>query len=246
MTALELITNSRAILDESVAGLYSAPEILMWINEAERDIAAKTGCIETISTLTTSPTVRYVAFTGDRVNTVELVLAGTSTVLVSGEVNFKDTSDAIWQDTNDVIWKDYQKALSIPYSPFADLRITPHHFGHVSKRGETKPQYWLQWGNYIFIEPVPDDAYTLNAYISISPTDQISDNADVPEIPLEFQEAIIPYVVSMGFFKANQYSDGAQYYMEYISLVQDMINKHITRKVSRMEDLRLPNERKNR
>ena len=242
MTALELITASRALLDESTAALFSDAEILMWINAGERDIAYKTGCLESISELTTTEDVRYVAFTGIKVNAVELVESGSTTVLVGGDVNYKDTSDNVWKDTTDVVWKDYERNVTIPYAPQSTLRITPHHFGHIKLRGETKPQYWVQWGNYILIEPIPNDAYTLNAYLSIYPTDQMSDNADVPEIPYEFHEAIVPYVVMMGKLKAQLYTEAAFKYAEYTILLQELIDKHIRRIPARTLDIRVPDE----
>ena len=242
MTALELITASRALLDESTAALFSDAEVLIWINAGERDIAYKTGCLESISSLTTTASVRYVAFTGIKVNAVELVESGSTTTLVSGDVNWEDTSDTVWKDTSDVVWKDYERRVTIPYAPQSTLRITPHHFGHIPLRGQTKPMYWVQWGNYVLIEPIPDAAYTLNAYLSIYPTDQMSSNSDVPQIPYEFHEAIVPFVAMMGKLKSQLYTEAALKYAEYTILLQELIDKHIRRIPARTTDIRVPDE----
>lgn len=243
MTVTEITNSSRALLDESTAALFTSDNVYMWINAAERDICAKTGCLESIEALTTTASQRYVSLsslTCIKVNSVELVESGTSTVLIGGEVNWKDTSDAIWKDTTDAVWKDYERTVIVPNAPLSTLRITPHHFGHIKTHEETKPKYWLQWGNYILIEPIPDDAYTLNAYMSIYPTDVMDAGTESPQIPYEFQEAIVPYICMMAKLKKRKYSDAAAKYAEYTNLLQRLIDTHIRRIPTREIDIRIP------
>jgi hypothetical protein len=98
MTVTEITNSARALLDEATAALWTSDEIYMWINAAERDICAKTGCLESIEALTTTASQRHVSLatlTCVKVNSVELVESGTSTVLIGGEVNWKDTTDSI-------------------------------------------------------------------------------------------------------------------------------------------------------
>jgi hypothetical protein len=198
MTLLELKTNSRAALDEATAALFTDVDILGWINEAERDIAAKTGCLEAVvTTLKTTNGSRLVAFTGNLVNDVEY--AGGSLV-----------------------------------------HITPSRMGRIPLRGITTPQYWFQWGSYIVIEPKPDAAYDLVVYVSQSPSTEMSTNAHVPEIPLEFQEAIVPYVTMMGKLKAKKYADAAAKYGEYIIILQSLVDTYMRRIPAGLMDIRLP------
>lgn len=240
MTLLDIKTLARNCLDEATAALFTDANIIAWANAAERDIASKSGCVEQVQELTTSSGVRYVAFTGNKVNTVELVIEGSEEFIVGSEVNWQDTDDNIWQDTDDNVWYDITNSLWIPYPPVGNIKVTPHHIGHIALRESTSPQYWFQWGNYVYLEPVPDDAYTLNAYVSVSPTDEMSDDADTPEIPEEFQSAIVPYVVFMGKLKERKYAEAAGKYIEYTGLLQSLIDKYIRRRASRVKDIRLP------
>ena len=240
MTLLEIKTNTRASLDEATAARFTDANIVAWANAAERDICAKTGCHETIQALTTTSGSRLVAFTGIKVNAVELNVAGLTQYLTGGEVNWQDTDDNVWQNTSDNQWADNIENLWIPYPDVSALRITPHRLGHIPLHGETSPKYWFQWGNYIVIEPTPDATYDLNAYVSIYPSDQMSSDADEPEIPKEFQEAIVPYIVMIAKLKDRKYQEAAIRYGEYISTLQSSIDKYIRRRPARVQDIRLP------
>lgn len=243
MTFLELKNSIRAELDEATAALYTDANVASWITAAENDIAAKTGCIEGVQAVTTTIGSRLVAFTGDKVNFVELNIAGSESVLINGDNQWIDTMDAVWQDTNTGVWYDSKTSVAVPYPSYSDLRVTPHHFGHIPLRDDITPQYWFQWGNYIVIEPLPTDTYALNLYVSSSPTNEFltgSSNSRVPEIPIEFQDAIVPYVVSMGHIKNRRYRDGILKYSEYISLVQRLTDNFIRKRPARLVDIRLP------
>jgi hypothetical protein len=65
-------------------------------------------------------------------------------------------------------------------------------------------------------------------------------DTDEPQIPYEFQEAIVPYVTIMGLLKAKKYSDAAMKYSEYIIILQNLLDKYIRRIPARMTDIRLP------
>jgi hypothetical protein len=241
MTLETLIATSRAVLDETTASFFTDVNILSWINEAERDIAAKTGCIEIISQITTTINNRLVAFIGNKVNSVEYIGSGGELIMLPGSSNiWEDIDDSVWYDISDNKWMDVDNQEYIPFPPVSNMRMTPHNIGHVSLRGVTTPQYWFQWGNYIAIEPKPDAEYTLNLYVSISPTEEMSSNDDVPQIPIEFQDAIVLYVVSMGMTKARQFSTAANKYMEYTAMLQYLIDKYIRRRAARPIDVRNP------
>jgi hypothetical protein len=240
MTLLELLNNSRYGISEFSSVLITDTNLKSWINSAERDIAAKTGCIESIQPLTTTSGTRLVAFTGDKVNAIEFLIGGVYMFLPGGEVNWQDTDDVVWQDTNDAVWIETINNLWVAYPPVSSMHITPHNLGHIPLRGVTSPQYWFQWNNYIVIEPVPDDVYNMNAYVSISPTNEMTSNTNEPQIPKEFQEAIVPYTIMMGALKAKRFNDAAIKYNEYISILQLLIDKYIRRKPSRLSDVRLP------
>ena len=67
-------TRLRDILGEPTAAKWTDAELLRMLNDAERDIAAKTGCYETtLTTLTTTASSRVVAFEGHKVHAVEYI-----------------------------------------------------------------------------------------------------------------------------------------------------------------------------
>ena len=240
MTLLELKNSVRAVLDEASPAQFTDANIVAWINAGERDVAAKTGCLETILDLSTTANSRLVAFTGDKVNDVELTSTKYTKFLPGGETNWQDIDDSVWLDTSSALWYDYTNTLWIPYPDVAKVRVTPHHLGHISKRGETTPEYWFQWGNYIVIEPLPTSVHTLKLYVSSSPTNQMSADGNSPQISYEFHDAIPLYAIAMGFLKARKYQRSALVYGEYISMLQGLINKYIRRRPARIVDIRLP------
>ena len=68
-----LLSRVRGNLDEAVAARWSDAELIDLINEAERDIANKTGCFEEIVSMTTTADSRFVTHTGYKINHVEYI-----------------------------------------------------------------------------------------------------------------------------------------------------------------------------
>ncbi len=67
----DIQTAVRNILGEPTALKWTDAEIKRFINDGVRDIAIKTGCIESIVTLTTVASSRYVPFAGYKINSLE-------------------------------------------------------------------------------------------------------------------------------------------------------------------------------
>ena len=239
-TLATLKTLIRATLNEADASQWSDVDILRWINAAERDIAIKSGCIEFISALTTAPESRLVTFTGNRVNYVEYLVGGTYLYLPGGSTVWTDTPDNVFQDTPDTVWTDTVDTLWLAYPGTALQRIAPHQLGHLKCRGLITPQFWFQWGNKLVIEPRPTTAYNLNVYGSTNPSNQMSLSTDEPEIPDEFQQAIIPYACMMAKFQAKRYSEFIIYYNSYLSALQDLIKGYAVREKMKRINLRTP------
>lgn len=72
-TQENIITNCRSLLNEATASFWTDAELLRYINDAERDIAITSGCIQKIDTVTTTNATRLVAFSGYKVVAVEYV-----------------------------------------------------------------------------------------------------------------------------------------------------------------------------
>ena len=64
--------------EASTSSIFTSTVLNRFINDAERDIAAKTGCLEHIDTLTTTASTRSVPFSGYKVKNLEYIpVSGT-------------------------------------------------------------------------------------------------------------------------------------------------------------------------
>lgn len=69
----------RSLMDEDSNSTFLTDAILnRFINDGERDIAIKTGCIENIDSATTTASTRLVAFSGHKIKDVEYIPASGS------------------------------------------------------------------------------------------------------------------------------------------------------------------------
>ena len=75
----DLRTRVLTITNEaSTSSIFTSTVLNRFINDAERDIAAKTGCLEHIDTLTTTASTRSVPFSGYKVKNLEYIpVSGT-------------------------------------------------------------------------------------------------------------------------------------------------------------------------
>jgi len=55
------------------------------------------------------------------------------------------------------------KIIALEYNGVALMKIIPSQISHVPING-SQPQYWFEYGNYVGIEPIPNDDYTLTMY----------------------------------------------------------------------------------
>lgn len=69
----DIRTEVRYALDESTASLWSDTELNRHINDAQRDIAAKSGCYTSIISTTTSANSRLIPFSGHKIRYAEYV-----------------------------------------------------------------------------------------------------------------------------------------------------------------------------
>jgi len=68
--------------ENSTSAIFTSAVLNRFLNDAERDIAAKTGCLEHIDTLTTTVSSRTVQFSGFKVKNLEYIpVTGTRTGL---------------------------------------------------------------------------------------------------------------------------------------------------------------------
>ena len=110
------------------------------------------------------------------------------------------------------------------------MRVVPQTIGHMKIDGST-PQYWYQWGDYLYVEPVPDVAtYDLEVYASCYPAAVLSGDSDTPtNLPSEFHESVYLFAVAFAAFKLKRWGDAANAYNRYIIDIQRKRNEYVTK-----------------
>ena len=69
----DILSKVRTELNETAAGLWTDAELEGWINDGQRDIAAKTLCIDNVAQATTTANSRVVPWSGTKVKYVEYI-----------------------------------------------------------------------------------------------------------------------------------------------------------------------------
>ena len=100
----------------------------------------------------------------------------------------------VWDSTNDY------KLTAISFEDY----IT--YTGRDTAASEGKPTEWVRNGDYIYLHPTPDDAYTLYIYYRKRPAYLVADD-DVTDIGAEWDEPILRLAKALALRKLQQYDD---------------------------------------
>ena len=192
----------RSLMDEDSNSIFLTDSVLnRFINDAERDIAIKTGCIENIDSAITAISSRSVKFSGYKVNYVEYV---------------------------------HSSGLSLGLK-----RTTLEHLGRIPING-SDPQYWVQWGGNIIIEPVPNYTYNLNVYVTDYPHVEMSNDTDEPTIPSSFHEDIVKYSLFRSLLRDRKYNHASFIYNGYINSIQQKKKLIIEQRSQTRNEIKIP------
>lgn len=133
------------------------------------------------------------------------------------------------------------------FDTYGLLKINPQIRGRVSI-DDNKPKCWFPWGSKIVIEPVPDDAYPLDLYVSDYPTTELTSDTDIPScLPLEFHECIIPFSCYCVLFRMKKWGLASYYYNRYLNSVETRYKIYMDRKAEDKKLKRMPDRvRRNR
>jgi hypothetical protein len=112
----------------------------------------------------------------------------------------------VWDSTNDT------KLTRISFAEYIQMS------GRATSTSEGKPTRYVRNGDYIYLYPTPDAAYTLYVYYRKRPATMSAD-ADVTEIGAEWDEPILRIAKVLALRKLSQY-DEAKKEQEY---AEDMI-----------------------
>jgi len=116
----------------------------------------------------------------------------------------------VWDSTNDV------KLIGIPFATY----IT--YSGRASTTSEGKPTQWVRNGDYIYLYPTPDDAYTLYIYYRKRPAKMVAAD-DTTVIGAEWDEPILRLAKSLALRKLNQYTEAKQEKEEFLDMVRGVV-----------------------
>jgi hypothetical protein len=90
-------------------------------------------------------------------------------------------------------------AIKLQYVEYEDI---DNAFPNISNSGNSAPSAWYVFNNTIKIYPQADATYTLKLKY-IKTVDELSEDADIPEIPEDFSEAL----VLAGYQRALEHND---------------------------------------
>ena len=211
----------RAELNEYSEETVSSAEMLQIINFGYKDISTRGLCVEKNEGAVTRINSNLIKLPSCRkINYVELVSFDNNVV-------FQDTLDVIFQDTDDVTFFDTEVV-----SGFARRSIPcelPSVVGYKGFNG-TQPQIWFQWGDFLYIEPLPTDRYLLVLYFSELPALSLT-QGEPTDLPREFIPSLVRFTTSMVCIKLKRWADVAKYYNQYILLLQTARNLQIKKNV---------------
>lgn len=120
------------------------------------------------------------------------------------------------------------------------LQIRPETLGHLAIEGQ-QPRYWYQWGNYVVIEPVPDNEYALKLYLVDFPGTTLTATTDYPDsLPEEFQPCIVDFCLYALSFRMKKWKQAAKYYNLYIRNLKKRKKEYIDRKAEKRAIHQIP------
>ncbi len=133
------------------------------------------------------------------------------------------------------------------YYQFTGIKINEAVFEYDTASGNY-PKYWFQWGQYLVIEPIPDDTFDIVVYSSTFPdtamnADEIivGDLTDTPQyLPLEFQPCIKDFAYYVLYLKLKKWKQTARYYNIYIGNLKKRYKEYMERKAEKRAIHRIP------
>lgn len=175
-TALELLAIVTATLNDAAYTRWPKAELLGYMNEAQRDIARRTGLFRTVATLavdaTQTPATAFYTMPADMLELKRLTLDGDQLHRTTLEA-LGDRAEDVTGRASEYLYGDYGPTL---------LRLYPY----------------------------PTTATTgLKAYFVRRPATLALD-ADVPEVPEDYQMALPYYAIARAYLKDFEAKDPAK------------------------------------
>lgn len=97
------------------------------------------------------------------------------------------------------------------------FKIRPEMCGRVNIVGN-HPQFWYHWGQYIVIEPIPNNVYKLILYVSDAPPSELEKETDYPDgIPDAFHPLIVDYACYLLSMKLKRWDKAVKFYNRFVT-----------------------------
>lgn len=158
-----------------------------------------------------------------------------STIAIQGGC-IRETKSLSTTPNERLISFDGYKCLAVEYNEIALIKITPLQSGHTQQDG-IMPQYWYEFGDYIGIEPIPADTYSLTAYVVESPA-TLSGDSDTPEIPYALCGLITYYAAAMALYQDRKINAAAMLMSIFYSELDFMTKSILINVPDGYDDLR--------
>lgn len=133
--------------------------------------------------------------------------------LPSGEFIFSFPDD--YQLSQSLKIVDPEKNIRSLNDDYLRFRAFNEQFPFPEVEEPGPPMYWTTYGNKLYLHRPTDQEYQLNTFYIKKP-DELTDDAHVPEIPEEFQEALVLGAFKRVYQRNEDYDLAAAINQEYV------------------------------
>ncbi len=181
---------------------YSASDILDFLNDAQVEIATlfAWSYFETVTSDTLTISSHTKTQQSDHQTTNKLLLIHPT------------------ESTNYRLMDDYY----LPYEEFFERFPVP------DAQPSGFPQWWTEYGDKVYFNCPADIAYKFRQYYMRTPT-ELEDNADVPDLPVEFREALVLGATYRAEQQRDNYDYAAVVEQKFLDKVGDLITRYANR-----------------
>ncbi len=136
--------------------------------------------------------------------------------------NHQVTNKLVLVDPDDSAIYKVMDDYYLPYEEFFERFPVPD--AHDS----AWPTYWTEYGDQLYFNCPMDKAYKIRRWYIRDPVD-LDDNADVPELPVSFREALVLGAAYRAEEQRDNYDYAAVLQQKFNDRVGDLINKIVNR-----------------
>lgn len=130
------------------------------------------------------------------------------------------------------------REYEIPFIDYKYLLETNPDPDDVTRHPANAPTYWYKYGTTIKVFPKPDAAYTVTLYYYKEPT-ALSADADIPEIPSEFEEILVVGASYRILQVKDNYDQAAIHENKYMELLDKLASRYSQTQVGRPHQMRI-------